>query len=133
MAICTAFTCNHCGFQIESWSDGYTYLRGTDGTRHYYLHPGEHEVWNERFEAEHQRRASTEEELLAFVEANMGCEHYYVCRRCGRQTRRDPERDSMGCTGCRRRELHPIDELEGVTCPKCGKGTFHGEFTGAIS
>lgn len=133
MAICTVFTCTHCGFQIESWSDGLPYLRGTDGTRHYYCHPGEQGVWRERFEAEHRRPAGTPEELLAFVEATMGCELSYLCRHCGRQTRRDPERDSLRCTGCGRKDLHPLHELEGQTCPKCGQGTFHGEFTGAIS
>lgn len=133
MAACTEFTCSHCGFQIEAWSDGNPYLRGTDRTRHYYFHPGEVGVWKECFEAEHDRPAMTREELHAFVEANMGCEQHYLCQHCGRQTQRDPAHDPMRCTGCGKAVLKDTCHLEGVACPKCGKGTFHGEFTGAIS
>jgi len=130
MAALTCFSCNHCGFHIDSWDEAHPYLRGTDGKRHYYFHPGEHWVWNERFEVEYDRPALNQEELLAFVETHSGCEADYLCMHCGRQTKRDPDHDSLRCTGCGKQKLRDTCKLEGSPCPKCGQGTFHGEMAG---
>jgi DNA-directed RNA polymerase subunit RPC12/RpoP len=132
MAALTEFTCSHCHFRIESWSDGKPYLRGSDGQRHYFYHPCEPDAWEERFQIEHHRPSGTQAELHAFVEARVGLESHYLCMHCGRQTHRDPKHDSLRCTGCGKARLKNTDYLEAKRCPKCRQGTFHGEMT-AIS
>ena len=132
MAALTEFICSHCGFRLESWGEANPYLRGSDGKRHYYYHPGEREVWEERFLAENARPAATSAELTAFVEARCGCEINYLCMQCARQTQRDPQCDSLCCTDCKKRRLKDLRKLEGQTCPKCRQGVFRGEMT-AIS
>lgn len=132
MASCTELTCNHCAFKIESWDDGSPYLRGVDGKRHYFYHPGERFVWEELYAAETGHPVLDQKELLAFVETRAGNERHYLCMHCGRQTQRDPEHDPLTCTRCRKRKLRLSQRLEGRTCPKCSKGTFTGRLT-AIS
>lgn len=129
MAALTEFTCSHCHFRIDSWSDGKPYLRGSDGGRHYFYHPGEYYAWDERFLIEHHRPSATQAELHAFVEARVGHESHYLCLHCGRQMHRDPLQDSLRCTGCGKSRLKDTCELEDEPCPKCRQGTFHGEMT----
>ena len=71
-----------------------------------------------------------EKDYLAFWRERGGYEVSLICLHCGRQTQRDPHRDPMHCTRCRRSELLDTQELEARSCPKCRKGTFHGEFGG---
>jgi hypothetical protein len=130
MAACTDFTCNACGFKVESWSDGNPYLTDNSGKRHFFYHPGG-EGESEEF-YEQGCLVVTEEGYLAFQKERGGNEQDWICLHCGRQTQRDPQLDPMRCTGCRRSELLDTQELEARTCPKCKKGTFHGEW-GAIS
>lgn len=129
MAELTEFTCSRCRFRIESWDDGKPYLRGSDGRRRYYYHPGEADVWGECFQAEHLRPAMSQEELRDFVNARAGHESHFLCLHCGRQTYRDPEHDSLRCSGCGKTRLMNTCELENESCPKCREGTFHGEKT----
>lgn len=132
MAAGTDFTCSHCGFQIESWDDGNPYLTDHEGKRHFFHHPGDYWQPREFYQQQTGRAEVREEDYLAFCQELGGNESNLICLHCGRLTRRDPGRDSMRCTGCRRHELHDTRELEGMACPKCGKGTFPGEW-GAIS
>ena len=129
MAACTEFTCSHCAFKVEAWDDGNRYLTDSEGTRHFFYHPGD--ITGMRIFAEEQMLSPlTEDEYSAFLEERGGNEGDYLCMNCGRQTRRDRKRDSMLCTGCGKPKLRDKCKLEGLTCPKCGKGTFHGEMTG---
>ena len=126
MAACTQFTCHHCGFQVEAWSDGNRYLTDTAGTRHFFYHPGDLMEMRAFAEAQTQSRM-TEEEYLAFLQAHCGNEGDWLCLHCGCQTRRDPHHDPMHCPDCGGRKLRQTYRLDGRTCPKCGKGTFTGE------
>jgi hypothetical protein len=130
MSALTEYTCSHCHFRVESWSDGKHYLCGSDGRRHYYFHPCEPDAWEERFQAENHRPATTQQELLAFVDAHAGHESHFLCLHCGRQTHRDPKHDSLRCSGCRKLQLKDTNDLANESCPKCRQGTFHGEMTG---
>lgn len=131
MAALTEFTCNHCAFKVEAWDDGNRYLTDSEGKRHFFYHPGD--IREMRGFAEEQTQGNmTEEDYLAFFKEHCGNEGAYLCMHCGRQTRRDPKRDPMRCTGCGKRKLRDTCKLEGCACPKCGKGIFHGEM-GAIS
>lgn len=132
MAICTKFTCDNCGIKIESWSDGKPYLRGPDGKRHYFYHPGERYVWERRYEAETGCPAPDHETLMAFVRTRVGNEGHYLCMHCGEQTWRDSHYDPMICTSCGKSELFSAPRLENQNCPKCRTGIFKGKFT-AIS
>jgi DNA-directed RNA polymerase subunit RPC12/RpoP len=132
MAACTDFSCNVCGFKIESWDDGHPYLVDGSGERHYFYHPGGDRAAREFYLQETSGFEVNEKDYLAFWNERGGCESSLICLHCGRRTRRDPDRDPMKCTGCRSRELLDTQKLEARTCPKCKKGTFHGEW-GAIS
>jgi len=132
MSLCTTFTCTHCQFDIDSWDDGSPYLLCDDGRRHYFGHPIEHFEWKRCFEMETGQPPTSNDELMAFVSARVGHEAHYLCLHCARQAQRDPKRDSLLCTGCKKPTLKALTELEGIPCPKCKKGVFHGEMT-AIS
>ena len=129
MAALTEFTCSHCTFKVEAWDDGNRYLTDSEGKRRFFYHPGD--LAEMRAFAEKQTQSLlTEEEYTAFLKKHLGNEGAYLCMNCGRQTRRDPKRDSMLCSRCAKPKLRVTRNLEGRTCPKCGKGTFHGEITG---
>ncbi|MBB5037223.1 hypothetical protein [Prosthecobacter dejongeii] len=130
MAECTDFSCNVCGFKIESWSDGHPYLTDGSGKRHFFYHPGDEDECREFYQKEMGRLRVVEKDYLAFWRDRGGCEVSLICLHCGRQTQRDPERDTMRCTHCRRNELMDTQELEGRSCPKCKRGAFCGEFGG---
>lgn len=132
MALRTTFTCTHCQFDIDSWDEGSPYLLCDDGFRFYFCHPCEHSDWRRCFERETGKQPASDEELMSFVSARACHEAHYLCLHCARQTKRDPKRDSLLCTGCKKSALKDLCELEGIPCPKCKTGTFHGEMT-AIS
>lgn len=132
MAACTEYSCSHCGFKVEAWDDGNPYLTDTEGKRHFFYHPGGDLEAREFYQQQAGCAAVQEDEYRAFWQERGGNESNLICLHCGRQTRRDPERDSLRCTGCRQQALLVVNELEGRACPKCGKGVFHGEM-GAIS
>jgi DNA-directed RNA polymerase subunit RPC12/RpoP len=131
MAMCTDYTCGRCGFRVESWDDGNPYLMNAAGKRHHYYHPGGPSdimrLYQELTGAPEDWSA-----LETYSHTHGGIEGDYLCQHCGRQTRRDPARDVLRCTGCKRMALLPCEDLEGKPCPKCRQGVFTGQF-GAIS
>lgn len=132
MAVCTEFTCNHCGFKVESWSDGFAYLKDNRGKRRYFFHPaGADEMW-EFCRRQLGNPQVSYEEFERFLQERRGWEDNFICMHCGRQTRRDLSEISMRCTRCRKQELKPTQALEGQRCPKCKQGIFSGVCT-AIS
>jgi DNA-directed RNA polymerase subunit RPC12/RpoP len=132
MAARTDFTCSHCGFKVEAWDDGNCYLTDSEGKRHFFYHPGDYGQTREFYQQQTGCAEVREDDYLAFWRERGGNEWDLICMHCGRQTRRDPKRDPMRCTGCGKRKLKDTNRLDGQTCPKCAKGTFHGEM-GAIS
>lgn len=97
MAACTEFTCSHCSFKVEAWDDGNRYLTDSEGKRHFFYHPGD--ITEMRAFAEEQtQRPLTERDYSAFLREHVGNESAHPRMNCGRQTRRDPKRDSMRCT-----------------------------------
>lgn len=123
MAACTRFICSHCLFFVDSWDDGNPYLTDSEGTRHFFYHPGAH-TETRAFAEEQMQRPMTEEEFTAFCKQHSGNEGDYLCMECGRQTRRDPRHDSMRCTGCNKQKLRGTHRLKGRPCPKCRQGIF---------
>ncbi len=131
MATCIRYTCPHCQFSVDGWSDGNRYLTDHEGKRHYFYHPSD--ITEMRAFAEEQTGGVMKEtEYLAFLKERCGNEGDWLCLRCGCQKRRDPKHDPMQCPECGQRKLRSTFNLESRTCPKCGKGIFHGE-VGAIS
>ena len=131
MAACTKFTCAHCGFHVDAWSDGNRYLTDHQGKRHYFYHPGDLTAMRAFAEAQ-TGGVMTEADYLAFLQARCGNEGDWLCLKCGCETRRDPKRDPMKCPDCGQQKRRDTNKLEGRRCPKCAQGTFHGEIT-AIS
>ncbi len=129
MAQCTRFTCSHCAFGIDSWDDGNPYFADAAGKRHYFYHPGGESAMRAYYQVETALLMETKT-FAEFAQERSGNEGDWLCENCGRQTQRDPRRDSMRCSGCKQETLIANSRLEGRPCPKCKNGTFKGEFTG---
>jgi len=129
--MCTDYVCGHCQFRVESRDYGNLYLMDAAGKRHYYClpnGPGEEMRLYQRLTGAGEDYAGLE----AYYQSHGGNEGDYLCMSCGRQTRRDPARDALRCTGCKRMTLLHSAELEGKPCPKCRQGVFTETF-GSIS
>ena len=132
MAACISFTCQTCGFSVEHWDDGNPYVESPDGKRHHFHHPhGEEQL--EKIVGGILGHFPSRDEIEKVLRTSSGNESTYLCTRCIKFSRRDPDRDKIICRHCGCGELVETGKLGGLPCPSCRSGVFdQGEMT-AIS
>jgi hypothetical protein len=107
VAQCLLFVCNKCGFSIEGWDDGNPYIENSNGKRKYYYHP--------------------EEPPKISLTFSFGNAPDYVCRKCGKISKIDPDKDAMQCRKCKSEAVEEIYNLGGKKCLKCDGQFSQGE------
>ena len=131
MAACYKFTCNKCGFAIESWDEGNPYIEYPKGQRQYYYHPEESDEI-ERIASEILGHFPTRPERDAVLHTYGGNAANFICRECESLTKLDPEVDPLLCASCGSSNILETRDIAGKKCIRCD-GTFsQGEFA-AIS
>jgi hypothetical protein len=133
MAGCYTFSCDHCGFSVDSWEDGNRYLEWPIGTRNYLYHPSDIGE-TERLMREIYGHSPTPDEYMWAFRRYGGNETEFLCCGCLAISRIDEKRDLRVCSSCKSAALREIsNRLAQTKCPKCNEGHFDdGEIT-AIS
>ena len=130
MAGCYTFSCDHCGFSVDSWEDGNGYLEWPIGTRNYLYHPSDIDE-TERLMSEIYGHSPTPEEHVRAFRRYGGNETEFLCYDCLTITRIDVEIDLRICSSCKSAALRAASRLAQTKCPKCREGHFDdGEITG---
>jgi DNA-directed RNA polymerase subunit RPC12/RpoP len=132
MAARFTFTCSHCGFRVESWSDSNPYIRGPNGRRHHYYHPGEDQQLAQIAE-KILGHPPTPEEIEELRRLHGGNESDYVCTACQKISRRDPSKDKLTCRRCGSKQIIRTSEVAGQPCFACNQGRFDNGPMTAIS
>jgi hypothetical protein len=130
MAGCYTFSCDHCGFSVDSWEDGNRYLEWPIGTRNYLYHPSDiHET--ERLMREIYGHKPTPDEYMRAFRRYGGNETEFLCYDCLAISRIDVEIEPRICASCKSSALRATSRLAQTECPKCREGHFDdGQITG---
>ncbi len=131
MASSQLFTCNQCGFNVESWSDGNPYVIGANGKRLFYYHPGGSERLRQ-IALDLYGFEPTPDDITKMCSERGGNAPDYICTHCGKVRRLDKNRDKFFCRSCKGSELIETWTLAGKKCMKCG-GVFSEGVISAIS
>ncbi len=131
MALCLRFTCDQCGFHVDSWDDGNPYVEDQRGKRHYFYHPSREQRLRElaRGILGHE---PTDQDLRELCKRSGGNAADHICTACGTIQGIDPERDQLCCCKCKEPSVIPTWELAGAECLKCG-GRFASGLMHAVS
>jgi hypothetical protein len=131
MAGCYTFSCDHCGFSVDSWEDGNRYLEWPIGTRNYLYHPSDIDE-TERLMREIYGHSPTPDEYMTAFRRYGGNETEFLCCGCLAISRIDEKRDLRVCSSCKSAALREIgNRLAATECPKCRQGHFDaGKMTG---
>jgi len=99
MASNLIFTCDKCGFSVESWDDGHPYIEFPKGKRNYYYHPGEMDVISEMAEKilGHEANYRERDEVLRKYG---GAASDFICRKCEHVSILDSAKDRLICSVC---------------------------------
>jgi|SRR3982074_2141871 hypothetical protein len=100
MAGCYTFSCDHCGFSVDSWEDGNRYLEWPIGTRNYLYHPSDIDE-TERLMSEIYGHSPTPEEHVRAFRRYRGNETESLCYDCLTISRIDVEIDLRMCSSCK--------------------------------
>jgi DNA-directed RNA polymerase subunit RPC12/RpoP len=95
------FTCNDCGREVSSWSDGNPYFIDESGQKQYAYHP------------DHERLALC-----------IGNDAEHLCLTCGLEFKVDSRSPTRSCPKCHSTNHVDTYELDGSPCPFCKRGTF---------
>jgi hypothetical protein len=123
MAGCYTFTCDHCGFSVDSWEDGNRYLEWPIGTRNYLYHPADIKETERLMQEIYGRSPAPEEYEMAFRRYG-GNESEFLCYDCLTISRIDVERDPRVCSSCKSCALIATSRLAQTKCPRCREGNF---------
>jgi hypothetical protein len=132
MAGCYTFSCDHCGFSVDSWEDGNRYLEWPIGTRNYLYHPSDIDE-TERLMREICGHSPTPDEYVRAFRRYGGNETEFLCYDCLTISRIDVEIDLRICASCKSSALRAASRLAQTECPKCREGHFDDGETTAIS
>jgi DNA-directed RNA polymerase subunit RPC12/RpoP len=124
MAQQNTYTCDACGYSLESWDEGNPYIRGPyiggpRAKRYYFYHPGETQQICKILETILGYTPS-DAEVEEYLENHAGNEHDFICYDCMAVFKIDPETDKKRCRKCRSTRVVDLCELAGKPCPKCG-------------
>ena len=131
MAESLLFTCNKCGFQVESWSDGNPYIQGSARKRFYYYHPAEESQLVEIGKKLYGRVLNSQEINIMRKERGSNAPDH-ICLSCGKIRKLNPRKDRMVCTSCKGKNFVETWELAGKKCMMCD-GVFLDGIPHAIS
>jgi len=123
MAGCYTFTCDRCGFSVDSWEDGNRYLEWPIGTRNYLYHPDDIKE-TERLMQEIYGRSSTPEENERAFRRYGANETEFLCYDCLTISRLDVEIEPRVCASCKSSALRTASRLAKTKCPRCRQGNF---------
>lgn len=129
MSLCVKFTCNKCGFSVESWDDGHPYIEFPKGARNFFYHPGESEVISEVAEkilGHHASNFECEEVLQKYG----GAASEFICRKCRHVSVLDPQKDQLVCAQCGCQDVQDTWTLANSKCLKCDGVFPDGVVTG---
>ncbi len=131
MSACFEFTCDRCGFSVESWDGGNPYIEYPKGKRHHFYHPGEDDQINKiaRTIVGHE---PTRQECADVLKKYGGNESDFICRSCLKIHQYDERKDPLVCKHCGGESIESTFQLAGKKCLKCNGIFSEGEFT-AIS
>ncbi len=94
MAGCYTFSCDHCGFSVDSWEDGNRYLEWPIGTRNYLCHPSDIDE-TERLMREIYGHSPTPDEYMTAFRRYGGNETEFLCCGCLAISRIDEKRETF--------------------------------------
>src|SRR5258708_36881283 len=100
MAGCYTFSCDHCGFSVDSWEDCNRYLEWPIGTRNYLYHPSDIDE-TERLMREIYGHSPTPDEYMTAFRRYGGNETEFLCCGCLAISRIDEKRDLRVCSSCK--------------------------------
>jgi hypothetical protein len=72
-------------------------------------------------------------DLYPLLKERVGVISDCLCLDCTIISRFDYQRDERKCAECESSNILPVDNLEGMRCPKCKTGVFEYHSTGIIS
>ncbi|MCY2964648.1 MAG: hypothetical protein NT069_13605 [Planctomycetota bacterium] len=95
------FTCDGCGRELTSWSDGNPYYMDDSGQKQYAYHP------------DHEGLARC-----------IGNDAEHLCLNCGLEFKVDSRFPAAACPDCQSTDQVDTYELDGRPCPFCKRGIF---------
>jgi len=133
------FSCDSCNFTLKTWENGTIYATNKKGKRIECPHPGEsYKVAkilkikeSEIFGFPYMRIPNPD--FYPLLNERVGVNSDCICLDCAGVSVLDYQKDERKCGECASSNIIPVDNLEGVTCPKCNKGIFIYQHTGIIS
>ena len=133
------FTCNSCDFTLKTWEHGLMYVTDKKGKRIECPHPGEsYKIArvlkideDEIFGFPYMRIRNPD--LYPLLNERVGVISDCLCLECSGVSKFDYQRDERKCSECGSSNVIPVDNLEGMSCPKCKTGHFEYHPTGIIS
>lgn len=133
------FRCDSCDLRLETWENGTMYVTDKKGKRVECPHPGEAykiaKILNidesEIFGFPYMRIPNPD--LYPLLNERVGVIIDCICLDCTGLSKLDYHMDERKCSECGSSNILPVDNLAGISCPKCRKGVFKYEPTGIIS
>lgn len=116
--------CPVCYYEIEAWDDGHPYILDDKGKARFYYHPIENEQRRRILDSCAWAMGKRPEELAILLEQNSGVMSEFLCLDCRTVSKVDAEKRTPVCRKCRSGNVCDVKRLNGVACPKCGKGRF---------
>ena len=133
------FSCDSCNFELETWEHGLMYVTDKKCKRIECPHPGESYKIARVLKID-------ESEILGFpymhipnpdlyplLNERVGVISDCICLDCAALSKLDYQQDERKCVECESSNILPVDNLEGIKCPKCKTGVFEYHSTGIIS
>jgi len=125
MALGSTFVCTHCKLSIMAWDEGNPYFLSDAGKKQFFYHPsGEYQL--QEYIQQSEGRNLEGIELEKFLKKRTGNMSNMICLDCGREFRRDLNRQKALCPSrkCKSKNISHIWELNGKQCPRCKQGVF---------
>ena len=72
-------------------------------------------------------------DLYPLLNERVGVISDCICMDCAGMSKLDYQLDERKCAECGSSNILPVDNLEGIKCPKCKAGVFKYQPTGIIS
>ncbi len=133
------FSCDSCDFSLKTWENGLMYVTDKKGKRIECSHPGESYKVAKVLEIDEDEIAGfpylpiPNPDLYALLNERVGVISDCLCLDCTGLSKLDYQMDDRKCSECGGSNILPVDNLEGMNCPKCKKGIFKYQPTGIIS